>query len=89
MIGFEWARGRGETGGGKLVKDDSEWEEPSQGVMLSGATDETGGWLRFLGSAQGVAREGLAADLFLDEPIRGSLSFDITALSLFSACFCF
>ncbi len=51
MIGFEWARGRGETGGGKLVKEDSEWEEPSQGVMLSGATDEMGGWPRFLVSA--------------------------------------
>ncbi len=60
VIGFEWARGRGEAGGGKLVKEDSEWEEPSQGAMLSGATDEMGGWARFLISAWGVDREGLA-----------------------------
>lgn len=51
MIGFEWARGRGEGGVGKSVKEDSEWEETSQGAMLSGATDEMGGWPRFLVSA--------------------------------------
>lgn len=80
VIGFEWARGRGETGGGKLVKEDSEWEEPSQGVMLSGATDEMGGWPRFLVSAWGVEREGLAKNR-RDEKYKN--------LNCFEACFCY